>query len=201
MTITVTNVNEPPVVTGPGTASIKENASSVVATYRATDPEGDKVFWAVSAPANFWISDGGQLYFLSPRSFEVQETYSLIVSASDGTVGGSLNVTVTVENVEEPGVVTITPPRGWEGTTFTADLDDDDGGVTGHSWEWERSSNRSSWTSLSTATSVSSTYTATTADIGHYLRATVTYTDAGGSNKMASATLTQKIEALSDRPG
>ena len=60
VTITVTNVNEAPVVTGPGTASIKENASSVLATYRATDPEGDKVFWAVSAPANFWISDGGQ---------------------------------------------------------------------------------------------------------------------------------------------
>ncbi len=200
VTITVTNVNEAPVVTGPGTASIKENASAVLATYRATDPEGDKVFWAVSAPANFWISDRGQLHFLSPRSFEVQETYSLIVSASDGTVGGSLNVTVTVENVEEPGVVTITPPRGWEGTTFTADLDDDDGGETGHSWEWERSSNRSSWTSLSTASSASSTYTATTADIGHYLRATVTYTDAGGSNKMASATLTQKIEGLSDRP-
>ncbi len=200
VTITVTNVNEPPVVTGPSTPSFKENSSSVLASYRATDPEGDKLTWSVSAPAKFWISDQGQLYFLSPPSFEDQETYPVAVFASDGTVSGSLDVTVTVENVEEPGVVTLTPPRGWEGTTFTADLDDDDGGVTGHSWEWERSSNRSSWTSLSTATGVSSTYTATTADIGHYLRATVTYTDAGGSNKMASATLTQKIEGLSDRP-
>ena len=120
VTITVTNVNEPPVVTGPSTASIAENSSSAVASYTAADPERDTTH-VVGHDDNFWISDRGQLYFRSPRSFEDQETYDVTVTATDDdaddAMSGSLSVTITVENVEEPGVVTISPPRGWVDVT------------------------------------------------------------------------------------
>ena len=86
VTITVTNVNEPPVVTGPNTASIAENSSSAVAKYSATDPERDTITWSVD-DNDFWISDRGQLYFRSPRSFEDQETYDVTVTATDDDAG------------------------------------------------------------------------------------------------------------------
>ena len=108
-------------------------------------------------------------------------------------------MTITVENVEEPGVVTIDLPRGWDGTAFRAELTDDDGGITNEVWQWERSPNgRSGWTAISGA--ISYTYSATTNDVGQYLRATVSYEDARGSNKEASAAVTGRIEAAADRP-
>ena len=49
-------------------------------------------------------------------------------------------MTVNVTDVEEEGTVTVAPPRGWDGTAFTADLTDDDGDTSGETWTWARSS-------------------------------------------------------------
>ena len=198
VTVTVTNVNEAPVVMSLSTASIKENASSMLASYRATDPEGDKFTWSVSDTANFWISDRGQLYFRTPPSFERRTTYTVTVTATDDdettSLSGSLPVTVTVTDAEEEGVVAITPPRGWVDvpTQFSADLTDDDGGVTNTTWQWARSSNgRNSWTDIDGETF--SNYTAAAAAANQYLRATASYEDRRGSNKTASAVLTAPV--------
>ena len=196
VTITVTNVNEAPVITGDTTPSVKENSSSMVARYTATDPERDTLTWSVPLQhrLSFWISDRGQLYFRQLASFEDGATYPVIVIATDDDVDNPLSheltVTITVENVEEPGVVTISPPRGWVDVTtqFNAALSDDDGGVTGTTWQWARSPNgRSRWTDIASATSRS--YTVTADDANQYLRATASYTDGQGSGKTASATL------------
>ena len=196
VTITVTNVNEAPVVTGDTTPSVKENSSSMVARYTATDPERDTLTWSVPLEhrLSFWISDRGQLYFRNLVSFEDGARYGVVVIATDDDVDNPLShevlVTITVENVEEPGVVTISPPRGWADVTtqFNAALSDDDGGVTGTTWQWARSPNgRSRWTDIASATSRS--YTVTADDANQYLRATASYTDGQGSGKTASATL------------
>ena len=196
VTITVTNVNEAPVVMGDRTPSFQEGSSAAVATYTATDPETDTLTWSArSAFSNdFWISSRGQLYFRTPPNFEGQTTYTVTVSATDDDATkpepGSLFVTVTVENVEEPGVVTISPPRGWldDVTQFIADLSDGDGSISGTTWQWARSPNgRSSWTDITSATSYS--YREADADANQYLRATASYTDGLGSGKTASATL------------
>ena len=195
VTVTVTNINEAPVVTGVETASFDENKSSAVASYTGTDPERDTLTWTVSG-SDFWISERGQLYFRTPPSFEGRTSYSITVTAEDDDgLTGSLSVTVTMTDVEEDGVVTITPPRGWEGTGFTASLADGDGSVSGRTWQWQRSSNRSSWQDIPGATSSSSSsdYTAQAEDVDMYLRATISYTDRRGSGKMASAVLAGRI--------
>ena len=203
VTITVTNVNEAPVVTGDAAPSVEEDSNSAVASYTGTDPERDTLTWTVSG-SGFWISDRGQLYFATPPSFELATTYTVIITATDdGNLSDEIIVNVTVTDVEEEGVVTISPPRGWAdtqtpvlSTQFGATLTDGDGGTSGEMWKWERSSNRSSWTDIPTAPSES--YTATPDDIGNYLRASVTYTDRRGSNKTALAVLTVQVGA--DRP-
>ncbi len=199
VTITLTDVNEAPVVTGDETPSVVENLNRAVATYTAADPERDTLTWTVNDDDNFWISQRGQLYFRTPPSFEVSPSYSVTVMAEDeGGLSHSLPVTVAVTDVEEDGVVTVTPLRGWEGTRFEAELDDDDGNISNRDWQWQRSSNRSSWQNIATATS--SSYTATGDDVEKYLRATVTYTDDRGSNKDAEAAPTGQIEDMADRP-
>ena len=196
VTVTVTNVNEAPVVTGDNKPSFEENSNSAVASYTGTDPERDTLTWTVSG-SGFWISNRGQLYFATPPSFEPATTYTVIITATDdGNLSDEIIVNVTVTDVEEEGTVTVTPPRGWDGTAFTADLTDGDGGISGVTWTWARSSNRSSWTDIPTAPSES--YTATPDDIGNYLRASVTYSDRRSSNKTALAVLTVRVGA--DRP-
>ncbi len=201
VTVSVTNVNEVPVVTGDVAPSFQEGSNAPIATYTGTDPERGSLTWSVGS-GGFWISSRGQLYFSSPPSYEAGQTYTVVVTATDDDATkpepGSLVVTVTVTDVEEAGTVTIGPPRGWDGTIFTAGLDDDDGGITGETWQWQRSSNRSSWIDIDGATLAS--YTATEADQNQYLRVTVTYSDRRGSNKEATAAVTGRIENSTDRP-
>ena len=180
VTVTVTNVNEEPVVTGDDDApSLQENSSATIATYTGTDPERDTLTWSVSSN-DFWISSRGRLYFRTPPSYEAGQTYTVTVTATDDDettpLSGSLAVSVTVTDAEEEGVVAITPTRGWVDvpTQFIADLTDDDGGVTGTTWQWARSPNgRSRWTDIADETS--SSYTVTAADDNQYLRASASY--------------------------
>ncbi|MCY3918285.1 MAG: cadherin domain-containing protein [Chloroflexi bacterium] len=196
--VSVTDVNEAPVVGGDTTPSLSENSSAAIATYTAADPERDTIEWSVNNN-DFWISSRGQLYFATPPDYEDGATsFSIRVTAEDpGGLTGSLDVTVTVTDVEEAGVLTLSPPRGWQGTRFDAALSDGDGGTSGFTWKWERSSNRSSWQEIAGATS--SSYTAGADDVGSYLRASVEYSDRRGSNKRASAVLGGRIGDA--RPG
>ncbi len=203
VTITVTDVNEAPVVTGDDAPSFQEDSSAAIATYTAADPERDTLTWTVSNETEFWISQRGQLYFRTPPSFEARTSYTVTVTATDDdantALSGSLSVTVAVTDAEEEGVVTIEPPRGWKDTPFRAELTDGDDRITNEMWQWERSPNgRSGWTAISGA--ISDSYLATTNDVGQYLRVTVTYEDNRGSNKEASAALTGRIEDSTDRP-
>ncbi|MCY3504793.1 MAG: cadherin domain-containing protein [Chloroflexi bacterium] len=192
ITISVTNVNEAPVVSGDTTPSIAENSSAAVATYTGADPERDTLEWSVNSN-DFWISSRGQLYFATPPNYEGGNTsFSIRVTAEDpGGLTGSLDVTVTVTDVEEAGVLTLSPLRGWQNTRFDAVLNDDDGSVSGEAWQWARSTNRSSWQDIAGARS--SSYTAGADDVGNYLRATVEYSDQRGGNKSASAVTAAKI--------
>ena len=194
--ITLTDVNEAPEVKGDVAPSFSETANTAVATYSAADPERDTLTWSVNI-STFWISNRGQLYFVTPPRFQTfgdRNNYDVAVTATDDDgLSGSLSLTVTVTDAEEEGVVTITPPRGWVNvqTQFDASVADADGSISGKMWQWERSSNRSSWTDIPGATS--SGYTATADDDGQYLRATASYTDRRPGNKSASAVLRARI--------
>ena len=205
VTINVTNVNEMPTVSGDTTATFAENGSGAIATYTGKDPERDKLTWSTSGTDgdNFAMTAQGRLHFASPPSFEGGKTeYAVTVVATDEGDPGltdSLRVTVTVTDVEEAGALVITPLRGWTGTAFSAALNDGDGVTAGtETWQWARSTNRSSWTDISGQTS--SAYTATADDAGNYLRVSTEYTDSRGSGKTAEAVLTVRIADAADRP-
>ncbi len=100
--------NRAPSITSDGSVSVSEN-TTLVLDVSATDPDGDTLSFALAGEdaALFGISEDGQLSFDTAPDFEVpsdsdgDNVYSLTVTASDGTVDTSLDVTAEVINDEE----------------------------------------------------------------------------------------------------
>ena len=194
--VVVSDVDEPPDLSGPVAVDYAENRRDMVASYTAVDPEGASVVWTLAGddPDDFAISRG-VLTFGSPPDYEAptgsggDNTYSVTVQASDGTYTPtpSRTVTVSVTNLDEDGTVTLTttPSRPQVGTAVEAALDDPDGVIGTIVWGWARSTNRGDWIPIDGTGTAS--YTPTGDDVGHYLQATATYNDREGPTKVASA--------------
>ena len=104
--INVTDVNEPPVVSGGEVVTYPENETIPVTTYTATDPEGDPLTWEVTGTdADLFDIAGGVLTFKSPPDFEnpkdsdSNNVHNLTVTVSDGGLSDSLDITVAVTDV------------------------------------------------------------------------------------------------------
>ena len=109
VTVTVTDVDEGFEVSGLPAVDYAENGTVAVATYSATDPESATIIWSLEGDdaADFGISTGGVLTFGSPPDYEnpadadPDNVYEVTVKASDGTNEDTLDVTVTVTDVDE----------------------------------------------------------------------------------------------------
>ena len=103
VTVTVTGVNEAPMVSGDATPDYAENGTAAVATYTATDPEGDEITWSLAgADMGDFTIEGGVLMFRSAPDYEAKATYTVMVTATDpGEESGSITVTVMVTNVND----------------------------------------------------------------------------------------------------
>ena len=122
VTVTVTDVNEGPVVTGRETILVQEYTdptldpqTQTLATYSATDPEGSDITrWTLSGSdgGDFLISENGALTFRyapdydRPADSNRDNEYLVSVRAYDSTNRyGSLEVTVTVGSENESAPV------------------------------------------------------------------------------------------------
>ncbi len=195
VTVRVTDVNEPPVVSSPGgmTSFVRpENGVGFVDSFSATDPEGVTVTWSLGGPdsGDFKVEDGDLLFletpnFEQPADSNRHNDYEITVRAFDGEKYGTLAVTVTVENVDEPGSLELSATLPGVGSTLSAILTEPDVPVTDQEWMWWRSDDRNdpgSWVLIDGATS--SSYRPVAADLGHWLRVRVTYMDAYGSKTL-----------------
>ena len=119
---------------------------------------------------------------------------------ADTVVDDMIAVTITVTNVDEAGTVTL-PSSFSGGTAATASVTDPDGTVAVVSWQWARGETATgTFNNISGATAA--TYTPVAADVGKYLRATVTYKDAESTttNKTASATSSSTVGGSNSAP-
>ena len=113
VTVTVLNVDEAPTVTGPATATTTENADIVLGYYSAVDPEGVEITWSVAGVDRqaLEIDSRGALRFAVPPDFESptdqggDNSYDLLVQASDGSNTVSLAVAVSVTGIDEAPVL------------------------------------------------------------------------------------------------
>ena len=166
VTITVNDVNEPPVVSGDETPEVAENGSLTVAAYSADDPENSTTSnWSLDGDDKnaFEISNSGVLSFVAIPDYEIQGEYSVTVQNSDGLLTGWLAVTVTITNIDERGEIELSSEQPQVGTALTATLEDDDGSLADIAWEWDSySATTSTWTTVSTTTAGSATSNAYT---------------------------------------
>jgi VCBS repeat-containing protein len=111
VSITVTALNDAPIITSANTANVPENTVSVL-TVTSTDEEGNTVTYALTGGADqakFTINtNSGALSFLAAPNFEVptdanaDNVYIVQVTANDGAGGLTpQTISVTVTNVDE----------------------------------------------------------------------------------------------------
>ena len=232
VTIKVTDVDEVPtatnfVITAP---PYTENATISVLTLSASDPEGAApIVWSkletLPSPApdvggtalavadiadheRFDVSQSGVLTFKMKPSFEDasvsgDDSYKVVVVASDGNMPSYFKVIVNVQDEEEEGSVKLQPtgqtaatllqPQVGVGITAHS-LTDPDGptSITATGWRWYRSSSKTATgTAISSntpgSTGTEAAYTPVAADVGKYLRVVATYNDGRGNGKTAAA--------------
>ncbi len=174
-----------------------ENGTAPVAVFTAHDQDGDAIEWSLSGvDRSLFTIDGGVLAFREPPNYEERRSgaasgnlYRVTVEAS----GGTYDVAVTVTDVDEAGVVSISRPQPQVDRPLSASLSDEDDGVAEQSWQWARSVDGTTWTDIEGASP--STRSPTPDDVDMYLRATVTYSDKFGTGKTASAVSANRVEA------
>ena len=219
--IVVTNRNEAPSVpkaapeglriAGDASVSYAEDETDAVATYEIAGPGADEATatWSLTgddrSDFNIGRSDG-MLTFEATPDFENpgdnggDNTYEITVDAA--IAGGdplSLDVTVTVTNVDDPGTVRLSPTAPRVDAPITASVTDPDGGVTGETWRWASSDAMGGpYTNIPGATSDG--YTPVAGDEGNYLRATASYTDRQGSRKSAEMVSANAVVAATAAP-
>ena len=181
-----------------------ENSPSnqpIGAPVTATDADYDTLTYSLGGRdgSSFTIDrTTGQVKTRAALDYERKNRYTATVVASDGRRTSSTVVNIQVLNVEEAGTVTLSATQPTARVVLTATLRDPDGSVTNQVWQWYRSGSQSSgYTFISGATSA--TYTPADGDVGQYLRASVTYTDGYGPNRVAQASTTGPVRFGSNR--
>ena len=216
VTITVEDVDETPVVSGPGSLELEEgtSAGTTLATYTSTDPDRKGIDLVLSGTdsEDFTLSSSGVLTFNEVPNFEEpadsnrDNRYQVTVEAreqGDGTSVGRLNVTIRVTNVDERGVLETNVEEPRVGQTVRLNVEDEDGGVNVTEWKWERGDRNGScgtvdsptvttWGTISGARS--SSYTPTSADQGHCIRATAFYNDRAGTGRTLQFLTAESVE-------
>ena len=196
VTVTLIEVDEPPIISGPESITVNEGHTGIVATYAQRDPEGRATNWgAVGRATTLTGPDAGRFEFDRwtgrfaftevPDYESGAARYRVTLNANDGSLNSTLDVTVTVTNLEEPGTLVLSSTQPHIGNLLTATLEDGDR-VQAVAWTWERSRSRSSgWTEIGGASAGG--YYPVDDDGDHYLRVTADYTDGYGSGKRLQA--------------
>ena len=152
VTIQVANVNEGPEFPSSetGMRSSYENTGAgmnIGTPVAATDDDDDDTLtYSLDVPsrATFAIdASSGQLRTNAALDYETQTTYTVTVTAADPSgLNDTIEVTITVNNVDEDGTVTLSSTQPIEGTLLTATLDDPDDVSGSVTWSWRSSPNR-----------------------------------------------------------
>jgi hypothetical protein len=113
VTVTVTNVNRPPVINRPSENDViniaaRENQELRI-DFGATDPDGDRIGWQLvevgGLPNGYQFNDhgdGGATFLWTPPFDARREAYTPLFRASDGNLADNIRVNITVENVNRP---------------------------------------------------------------------------------------------------
>ena len=194
--ITITDVNEPPAVTGMDAVTFVDEGMGDITTpldtYMEDNPEDDNVdsTWSVAGAdgSKFEIDEGALIFkdvpdYEAPTDANTDNIYEVTVRAADadGNIGMRA-VKVTVENAEEPGMVTLSKIKPRVGVAVTASVTDPDGSISGLTWQWsidgaDPAEGVTATPNGAITGATSDTYTPKAGDVDGTLTATASYFD------------------------
>jgi hypothetical protein len=183
-----------PINNTPGTIGLTGTASqNQVLTANVTDADGLNGVtiayqWQQSSDGTTWTNIAGATgQTLTLAQAQVANQVRVTANYTDA-LGSSENLnsiaTVAVANVNDPGAVAITG-IATQGNTLTATVTDADGVPTTIAYQWQQSSNGTTWTNISGATA--QTLSLNSGLVGQQVRVNAIYTDVlGGSENIFS---------------
>ena len=219
VTVTVTDVDELGMLTGPVSPSHMENDEDAVGTYMITGGTmSDTATWMLGGEdANHFMLDDmddmdmeRMLKFRSDPDYEMPRgmamsddntnEYMVTVKAEAGGEMAMIEVTVTVTNEEETGMVTLMPMQPVVDMEVTATLTDPDIPMADSiTWMWSKSMTTDG-TYMAIPEATMGTYTPVAADEDYYLKATAMYTDGYGAD-MAEGMTSGPVTMTADQMG
>ena len=173
--------------------AVDENTApgaAVGAPITASDPNGDDVTYSLTGSGEFTVDpQTGQISVAEGAALdhEAAGAHSLTLRAED--VHGDhdeIPVTVSVNNLDETGTLTLSHGDLRAGSVLTASLKDPDGSISNRTWQWRRDVE-------DILGANSGSHTATSDDVGHLLTAHVSYTDGHGPGKSAEASTASAV--------
>ena len=228
--VTVTDVNERPELTGTvtDTVTLEEHDANeayvpaAIAEFTARDEEGG-VTWFLTGTdrGDFAVDGSGDVTFVNAPNFETpadsggDSVYEFTVVATDIQSGSNrltatVDVTVTVTDVEEAGSISLDNPDPGVGDILRFVLSDPDGGIDtdapvdgvsygGLRWDIQSAPSATGpWEFVAArfSTGLHIDYTVDEDETGEHLRAIVaSYTDRRGSGKSAESAATNPVTA------
>ena len=137
------NDNAPVFALGADSVSVPENTTGSVYVAAATDPDAiDSLVYSLSGSDTQWLSidpSSGAIAFTSPPDFEAPQdsnqdnTYELVINASDGSNSASQELNVSVSNLSDSAPIfsmatdTVALAENSSGVIYTALATDPDG--------------------------------------------------------------------------
>ena len=187
------------------TRSVDENTPSfdnIGAPVTATDADNDRLVYSLedarTSPFTI-VRATGQLQVGQPLDYEDEATYTVKVIVTDpDSAKDTITVTITVNNVEEAGSVSMSWTRPQVDAAITATLTDPDDSISGLTWQWSQASSRNgNYANLSGNGATSATYTPQSGDVDKFLRVTASYTDgeSSGTTRTAQAVSATLVRA------
>jgi serralysin len=105
VSITVLDVDdESPVFTSPSAFRVPENQTSI-GEITATDVDSESISFSVDGD-ELAITAEGTLSFVTAPDYETKNAYSGVVTATDGTNSATMEITIAIEDVDDPPVIT-----------------------------------------------------------------------------------------------
>ena len=166
---------------GEYTRTVDENTDPYHPIGDPVTATGDEVTYSLqnAGTSNFGIDYfTGQLLVGTRLDHEEEDEYTVTVKATDSSDRTTTQkVTINVNNVDEPGQITLAWQLDGSNVQFTATLLDPDGDPSDTTWKWERLDSQNGQASV-IPNAQTDTFTKTTDCTDcKYLRATATYTD------------------------
>ena len=183
--------------------SVDENSAehTIVGVAAAGDADGDSLTYSVSGTdaAKFnnvfnLNASTGEITVKSGANIDYEssdKSYSITIGVTDGedasgeaesppTIDATTSVTINVNNVDEPGIVTLSTTAPRVGSALTATLSDPDSSVLVYTVQWARAANADAPfidIPIDPVYMSNPTYTPTAADQGKYLKITMFYVE------------------------